>query len=114
MTPGRLRHRVLIQARATTSTGAPLQDRSGQEVISWINGPTVYADVKPSSGREQVNSEAVQSVISHVVTIRYRTGVTAKNRLLYGGRVLEILAVVDVDERHRWLELTCSEGQTQG
>ncbi len=40
----------------------------------------------------------------------YRAGVAPKQRLLFGARTLNIRAVVNPDERNRWLELLCEEG----
>jgi len=49
-------------------------------------------------------------VTSHRITIRYRTGVTAKCRILLGTRVFRITAPPrDTDERHRELVIDCSE-----
>jgi SPP1 family predicted phage head-tail adaptor len=41
--------------------------------------------------------------------IRHRDGVAAKMRFVEGQRMLEIRAVLDVDDRGRWLECLCEE-----
>lgn len=44
------------------------------------------------------------------ITIRYREGLTLHDRILYQGRVFEqILPPVDINEQHRFLQLTCKE-----
>ena len=43
------------------------------------------------------------------VTIRYREGIKSKMRVAIGSRILEIVSVIDVDERHRQLDLLCEE-----
>ena len=44
------------------------------------------------------------------ITIRFREGLTLRDRILYQGRVFEqILPPVDVNEQHRFLQLTCKE-----
>ena len=48
--------------------------------------------------------------MTHRVTIRHRDAVTAKMRLKFGTRILNIRAVVNPSERNRTLELLCEEG----
>lgn len=108
VSPSALRHRVQVQARSSS------QDTFGQEVQTWATVLAVFAAIEPSLGRSQLSGEAQTSTVTHVVTIRWRAGITARMRLLYGSRVFEIESVVDVEERHFWLELQCVEGLTQG
>lgn len=108
MRAGLLRHRVTIQSRGTG------QDDYGGQVTTWTDLATVDAEVKPLSGKELVAAQAVQSVVTHQVCMRYRADVTAQTRLLYRGRILNILAAPSVDERDRELQLICSEGLTNG
>lgn len=107
-TPGDLRHLVQIQSRSTT------QDTIGQEVTAWTTVATPFAKIEPALGQETLAGAAVTAAVTHTLTIRYRTGITARMRVLYGTRVFEIVSVIDVEERHFWLELTCVEGQSRG
>lgn len=44
------------------------------------------------------------------ITIRYREGLTLHDRIVYQGRVFEqILPAKDINEQHRFLQLTCRE-----
>lgn len=44
------------------------------------------------------------------ITIRFREGLTLRDRIIYQGRVFEqILPPVDVNEQHQFLQLTCKE-----
>ena len=44
------------------------------------------------------------------ITVRFREGLTLRDRIIYQGRVFEqILPPVDVNEQHRFLQLTCKE-----
>jgi head-tail adaptor len=51
--------------------------------------------------------------LSHVVTMRYRPGVTAKLRGVYGAgdtaRVFRIVTVTDPEQKHEQLVLYCEE-----
>jgi SPP1 family predicted phage head-tail adaptor len=124
MNIGDLRNRVTIQRYDTT------RDEAGQEIPDWKDLATVWASVQPLQGRERFIAQQVQASLSHKVTIRYNRGwytewsfvtqnqiapigdqvkVSPKLRLVFDGRVLEINAVIDIEERHRFLELHCSE-----
>lgn len=74
---GRLRHRVDIQRPVE------VQDPQTGEVnvTAWINiFASVPCEIAPLSAREYLASAALQSDVTGRVTIRYRTGVTAKMR----------------------------------
>ena len=44
------------------------------------------------------------------ITIRYRSGLTLHDRIIYQGRIFEqILPAKDINERHEFLQLTCRE-----
>ena len=106
MTPaiGRLRRRLTIQAES------PSADGLGGQARAWTDVATVWARVVPLSGSEQLHGMQLEARISHRITIRHRADVTARHRLRLGGRVFNIRAAVDREERGRWLELLCEEG----
>lgn len=93
---------------------APGADSLGQALDTWTTVCTCYADIQPQSGREALAGEAMVSSVASIIVIRYRTNVTAAMRARYAGRVFNIEAVIDVDTRHRWLQLVCTEGMNQG
>lgn len=105
---GDLRRQIVIQQRSTT------KDTHGQESTSWSDVATTWAAIEPLNGRELLAAQAQQSETTHQVVIRYRTGITAANRVLYQGRVFNVLSVIDQDMKHRSLMLLCSEGLNQG
>lgn len=109
MSARRLNRVVSIQRRSTT------QDATGQQVTTWsMLLPSVSAEILPLSGRELMAAQAVRAEVDHQVTIRYRPGITAADRLVYQGRVFNIHAVMDQDTRHVWLTILCSEGLNNG
>lgn len=108
MQAGKLRKRIEIQRRSTT------QDGYGQPLTTWTTEITTQADFEPLNGRELVAAQAVQSEVTHTVTIRYRPGITPAMRISYAGRFFNIHAVLDEAERRRMLTLLCSEGLNDG
>ncbi|MBN8531725.1 MAG: phage head closure protein [Alphaproteobacteria bacterium] len=103
-TAGRLRERVTIQQPVETA------DTAGGVTVSWNDVATVWAEVTPLTGTESVVAAKLQSGVSHRVVVRYRSGVTARHRLSFGGRVFAVQAVFDVEERGEFLELLVREG----
>jgi SPP1 family predicted phage head-tail adaptor len=103
MQAGKLRHRVTIQQAVEA------HNAYGETIRTWSTVATVYASVEPIRGREFFDAEQVQSEISQRVRMRYRSGIKPTMRLLYGSRLLQIQAVIDVEERHREIHLMCRE-----
>lgn len=105
---GDFKRRVTIQKRATT------RDTFGQESTAWVDFIRCWADIQPMSGNELMAAQAVQSAITHKVTIYYRPTVTAAMRVIYLGRVLGIQSIIDPDMAHVVLEMMCGEGLNLG
>lgn len=105
MQAGRLREQVTIQQQSVS------RDEYGAEVIAWADVATVWASVLPRASGERFVTGAVQvqAEISHAVRIRYRTGLTAKMRLLWESRYLYIETIADPEGRTRELVLMCRE-----
>ena len=104
---GSLDKRVTIQTRNETDDGA------GGQTIVYADLATVWASIEPGTGREFVAAQQLQPELSHIVTIRYRSDVTAKHRIKYVSngvaRSFAIHIPVDPLERHEQLVLYCSE-----
>ena len=104
MKAGRLRHEITIQQVSET------KDTYGGVDKSWSTFATVRAEIKPLSGREYFANEQQNSTISHKVAIRYLAGVTAKMRVLFGSRTLEIVSPpINFEERNIEMVLMCRE-----
>ena len=105
---GGLRHRLVIQAESPQADAG-----GGQGADPWADPTsvaTVWGRIEPLSGGERLRAMQLEDKVTHRITIRYRTGLTAKMRIAFGERVFNIRAVVDLEERNRLLELLCEEG----
>lgn len=100
---GRLRHCLTLEAADRTSDGG------GGASETWATVATVWAEITPTSGSESVDADALTGRISHEIVFRYRTDVAPVMRLRSAARLFEIAAVIDVDERRRWLKCLCVE-----
>lgn len=109
MQAGRLRHRVTIQNFTTT------RDSSGEEVENWVDGKTVWAEIRGISGRELVASSAETAEATIRVWMRYRTDITAASRLLclngpFKNQVLDLTGPPIPDAKGTQLEILCKQG----
>lgn len=114
MAIGAMRRRVDIQAY--TRTG----DDGGGAALTWTNVASVWADIQPQGSREGMFGQDNQNreVSTYKVYIRFRRGVTAKQRLRHVYRrdgveyteTFNIIGVMDPDGKERYLELLCESG----
>lgn len=111
MRAGKLRHRLAIQALVP---GSPAQNSSGEPDETWTTLATVWAAIEPLKGREFLAAQQVSSEVTGKITIRYYAGVTAKYRFLYGARIYDIVAPVNVDERNVEMQFYVREGPNNG
>ena len=107
MRAGRMRHRVAIQSPSTAV------DSFGEQTDSWSTDATVWASIEPLSGREAQVAKQTNPRLSHRVLMRHRTGVTPRQRLVFGtggdARTYEIAQVINPDERNISLRIMCVE-----
>ena len=108
MRSGDFNRQVTIQARSTS------RDASGAQLTTWADVVKVNANIQALSGRELELAKAFSSEVGYQIDVRYRTGLTAKHRLLYQGQPFNIHAVLDVDTKHEVLQLMCSAGLNPG
>lgn len=104
MRAGLLDQKVTIQQVTDSATTA-----SAGGSKSWATFATVWARIEALRGAEFYQAQVVQTDLSHKVTIRYLAGVTAKMRIAYGSRTLEIVSVLDDTARRTFLTLMCVE-----
>ena len=103
VTAGRLDKRVTLQS-ATSA-----RDGHGQAVETWSDVATVWAAVEPIRGREFFAAQQVSAETTHRVTMRWRSGVSPKWRVVFGGRTFRIESVINVREKNERIELMCVE-----
>lgn len=104
----KMRARITFQSESGSSDGA------GGTSISWANGSTVWAYFRPLTSRsvtsERFRYGKLENSITHIVTIRYISGITEKMRISYDSRTFNIRRVVNLDERNEFLEILVQEG----
>lgn len=104
MRAGTLRHRITIQSVTETP-----RDAAGGVADTWGTYATAWASVEPLRGREFVEAAKVTAEVTHKITLRHRSGVTAKMRVSWDNRTFDILAPMNTNELDRELVLLVKE-----
>jgi SPP1 family predicted phage head-tail adaptor len=114
---GKLDKRVTLQRRSATL------DAYGQEVNTWVTAATVWANVRPVSGKEKSSMATIDAMMTHKVTVRYNVDFMPPTkvdawRIVYptkaGTRIFDIKAAQDVDEARTHIMFDCQEGSQTG
>lgn len=101
---GRLRHRITIEEPVE------VQDAAGEPTKDWTPIPDahVWADRSDLDGRELFQAQQTNAQVSTQFTIRWRTGVDARMRVLSDDVAYSIESVQDPEGRREFLVLLCS------
>jgi len=100
---GDLRHRLVLEQVVRQDDG------SGGAQETWELVEELWAALRPLSGQEGDASDQLAGRVSHEIWVRYRFGVKPDMRFRSGSRVFEVRAVIDVDERRRYLKCLAEE-----
>ena len=107
MKAGNLRHRVAIQVKTDVIDG------TGSTNMTWadVSGmSSVPAAIWPVKSKERIEAMKLESVATHKIRIRYRSGITSKNRILFGARIFEIKGQpINQDEKNIILDILVTE-----
>lgn len=105
MKAGRLRHRVTLQRAVTTADG------HGDQVRTYSDLATVWADVEAIGGREFIAGAHVQADVTSRITLRARPGLTLTpaDRITWGTRTFDIRHVIDLQGRSREWQVMATE-----
>ncbi len=100
---GELRQRIVIEQPERIGDGG------GGAVESWTELSEVWARLRPLSGVERTEADAIGGSVSHEVVMRYRSDVGPELRMRIGNRLFDIRVAFDIDERHRFLRCLLEE-----
>jgi SPP1 family predicted phage head-tail adaptor len=114
---GKLDKRIKLQSRSATL------DDYGQQIDSWSDVATVWANVKPIGGREKLRAMAIESVLTHTVAVRYDVRFMPPRtvdawRIAYitpaATRIFNITSAQDLDEARKYIIFDCTEDSEVG
>ena len=88
-----------------------LDDRGSSPATYKADGAPIWAKIEPLAAQEMNVADGLEAVATHRVTV-YRTDrITSRSVLeaTLDGRRFEIVSLLNVEERDRYLELRCRE-----
>ena len=103
MRAGQLRHMVTVQEKTRVSDGM------GAATETWSTFADVWAGIWPITAGEQIDNQQIEHQLTHRVQIRYLADLKSSMRVLFGSRILEIVSIINPDERNQRLDLLCTE-----
>ena len=104
---GRLDKRITFQEQIIGVNASNEDEETGWQNIS--DTPTVWAKVEERSGSELYRAEKLTDLTVAVFTIRYRIGISAKNRIIYDNKKWDIQAILN-GSRKGYLSITAESG----
>lgn len=115
---GRLRHQVSLQRYdyLRDSNGDVIQDPStGETTQEWVELALLWAAIEPSSAREFIASQAVQSEITGKIIIRYRADILPTDRFVHNGKAYQVFGILpDKDSGLEYLTCPVGTGVNEG
>lgn len=105
LSPGKLRHTIAIERETRTPDGA------GGSTLTWASVASPRAFIKPMSGGERLQAMRIEANVTHRIFIRYRSDILTSDRINFNGRLMQIRALINIEERNRWIEIYADEGQ---
>lgn len=100
-----------LRSSITVERAVSVADGQGGSSITWATYATIPAFVNPISGTERVYAMRLESTITHRIYIRYRDDLLTSDRITIGSRKFQIKAILNVEERNKWLEIDAVEGE---
>ncbi len=98
-----------LDQRVTLQTATLTRDAVGGPVETWADTVTVWAKVKPLSGKQIAQAQQVSADVSKAVTIRYRTGITAAMRVKFSDATTAKIHWVEEYRREGRLVIVCED-----
>ena len=93
MRAGKLDRRVTIQRATTAPNGF------NEPVETWTDVATVWAQQRPNRGAERFSAQEINGQAVMTFHIRYRTDLRVSDRIIYGGRVWNVIDIREVGRR---------------
>ena len=100
--------------RVTFQRPVVVRSTTGSETTTWADHVTVWATVKDVSGDQRFLADETRNSVETKILVKYRQDITERMRVLYRGRVMDILAIVEPSARMDYLDIRCRRGLADG
>lgn len=101
---GKLRSKISVERETLT------KDSVGGQQSTWTRIYFAFAWIRPVSGFERVQAQKLEADITHDIFIRFTKDLKPQDRIIYNDRIMQIRAVLNVEERNQWLRIKADEG----
>ena len=101
---GALNKRISFESETRISDGMGSYDVTWKDVAS-----NIACAIWPVSAKEIVKMNMVSMVIDYRIRVRYRKVLKPSWRVKFAGRYFSIVSIVDVDMKHKYLDILCKE-----
>ena len=93
---GEMQKRISIESKSPET-----RDAHGGFIETWaeVTDGERWAKITPISGKERNQGDQVKALRSHVISMRFFTGMVSSYRIVYDSRIFNIVKVIDVGER---------------
>ena len=105
---GTLTDRVQLKRRESVA------EAEGGHGRLYVPLGNAWARVRSLSGRQGTTADGQAVAISHSVVLRFRSDVSAGDRIVYRGRNLDVVSAADLNGRRAYLSCACSETSFTG
>lgn len=103
MRAGALNKKIVFQGTTLARNGL------GEKVAKKADGFTTWASIQTISGKEQFLSNQNYATLSHKLRCRYSDKINQNQTIKYKNREFKILAVLDIYEKNKELEILVEE-----
>lgn len=107
MNPGQLDQRITLQQETRVA------DDQGGAVSTWATLDTVWAEVRPLTGRERAEMASVQAPATYRFRIRRRSDVTDTMRIGWNSGTYNIRFIADGGARELYMTIDAERGVAQ-
>lgn len=104
---GELDQRITLQRQVLTSDG------QGGATKTWSDLATVWALARARSGAEVAKMGRVEATALYLFVIRYKAGLLASDRIVWGSKNYNIRAINENSARRLFLEIDAEVGVAQ-
>jgi SPP1 family predicted phage head-tail adaptor len=98
-----------MTARLDLETPQETPDGQGGVTLGWTGTASLWARIEPVSTMLSEEAAAEAGRITHRIWVRFRSDVSAGQRLRKGARIFRVKLVQDPDETGRYLVCQCEE-----
>lgn len=104
ITAGKLKNKIELQELVI------VEDGSGGQTRTWKTIQSVWASLRQTGGSERYQNDRLTAIANFKATIRYRSDISAVNRIVFRGLAYQIRSVDNLEFMDKWLDLTLESG----